>query len=298
VCNANEAYHHSEARWTQAAPMPKALAGGKAERHGGKIYYVGGCDENEDLSAAAYVFCPNSNKWEHATEPTSNQPLSLRIGRTSFAMGLIKWALHRDVAADFPASIPARLFVTGGVSGGPQEFFLADTELLPLEDQAPRTQEADMSNFDRQSMPRMPEARSGCRCVVLWPTPTRPFLPWSTGSDEDQPASSRPFVVVLGGEAPSREGAGAATMRPCPDPLVLDVLSRSWHSCSARRDREVEVNKSCWGSEAPAEEGSSEGSHADEHAAFLQLVGRLRTRRVAFALTVAPGIPKVAAHGG
>merc|ERR1712241_1522985 len=106
--------------------MPKALAGGKAQPHGDKIYYVGGCDENEDLSAAAYAFYPKSNTWEHAIEPTSNQPLSLRIGRTSFAMGLIEWALHRDVAAVFPASMGACLLLAGGVSGGPQEFFFAD----------------------------------------------------------------------------------------------------------------------------------------------------------------------------
>jgi len=301
VCNANEAYHHSETRWTQAAPMLKALAGGKADKHGGKIYYVGGCDEHEELSAAAYAFCPNSNRWEHATEPTSNQPLSLRIGRTSFAMGLIEWALHRDVAAAFPASIAARLLVTGGVSGGPQEFFLADTELLPLGDQASSTQHADLFSLNGRSMPRMPEARSGCRCVVLWPTPSRPFLPWSTGTVESRPASSRPFVVVLGGEAPSREGTGAAAMQPCPDPLVLDVLGRSWQRWPAG---DVEVNKKLRlkravpTAEAPAEECSSEGSHVDEHAAFLQSIGRLRTKRVAFALTVAPGIPKVAAHGG
>jgi len=386
VCAANEFYELGADAWCQAAPLPRPLAGGKAEPYGGKIYYAGGCDQYENLSSTIFAYDPILDSWSHACGPSADTRLSLRLGRTSFAMTLV------DDASGCGAD-NARLVVTGGVSEGPDEFFLSDTELLPLggyndpiatggagssrvgsrvgssssisamantarrvgSSNSISTMTSNMgrrigsttsiatmtSNSARRigsttsiatmatmasstghigpaEVPPMPQPRSGCRSCVLWPLPWQDFLPWSPiesepGKAELADPSGRlpaeiddtgevrngalPFVVILGGETPSREGN--LVMRPCVEPVTLDLATGTWHpNATVGRDERPQDES------VVAHAGEGIGLGAGEYRHFLESVSRLRTRRVAFAIALARGLPRVTpaprvtAHGG
>lgn len=295
VCTANEVFDQATSSWVRVAPLPRPLAGGKAEAHNGLIYYVGGCDQNEELSAATFVYTPVVDRWDYACMPCSNERLNLRIGRTSFAMALLG-----ESTASARAGYPARLLVTGGVSGRPDELFLADTELLALGASGPSGSSSSPGcqgcpgspgtdgPFGGEcgaelpawlaGVPPMPQPRSGCRSLVLWPRPRRSYLPWA--DEEPRAAPAAPFAVVLGGETPCFDEG--LVMRPCREPVVLDLAAGRWHTALPKGGTPAEVDA----------EGCSDQS------SFLSVVGRLQTSRVAFALAVAPGIPRVATHGG
>jgi len=89
VCSANESYVLAAKHWNHAAPLPQGLAGGRGETHGGQIYYVGGCCPNDELSDAVYIYSPESDCWSRACFHGTQRPLSLNVGRSSFAMTLV-----------------------------------------------------------------------------------------------------------------------------------------------------------------------------------------------------------------
>jgi len=303
VSSANEAYDPGSNSWARVCDLPLGLAGGKAETHGGLIYYVGGCDQNEELSAAMFVYDPVADAWNSPSTSEGSERLRLKVGRTSFAMALLRWP-------DGHSDTPAHLLITGGVSGQAGDPFRRDSESLTLHNMRPCAQSPAMparphgipeafkrgeSSLDctpssqgfrqaLESLPPMPLPRSGCRSVALWPRLGRDFLPWSTEC-VDRPASreARPFVVVLGGETPCRQTG--LVMKPCQAPVVLDLADTCWHECDTFQD----------GSPGRTQDENDERSGRD---AFLRVVSRLRTNRVAFAITVAHGLPRVATHDG
>jgi len=316
VCTANEVYDLRFQTWRQAAPLPRPLAGGKGEAHDGFIYYVGGCDQHEELSSAVYVYCPGFDRWDYARHraPSANATqtsardaigdeegslVSLRTGRTSFAMAILGRPQGGPLWVARSTRDPsARLVVTGGVSGMADELFLSDTELLPLMGPQRHVAPAGRDNAGvpscpdilqaMVSVPRTPQPRSGCRSVVLWPMPRRRFLPWlsscekehnSTAQDPVAEGGATPFLVVLGGETPNQNGV---MMEPCQEPIALDVVGGCWHSST----------------HSVAREAPGAFARRTDHDDFLEAVGRLRTGRVAFAMAVAQGLPRVATHSG
>lgn len=264
VCVANEVYDPQTNSWSRAADLPRPLAGGKAEAHNGLIYYVGGCDQFEAMSAETYVYCSATDRWDFALVPGTKDKLCLKIPRTSFAMTLL------DVP---PGDGPSWLMVTGGIAVRPDEFFLTDTELLPIGTAAVDSG-STAPRLTETIVPRMPHPRSGCRSVAFWPPPGRYFQPWAADpvrGPDSRLRNAKPFVVVLGGETLEDDH-----LIPCEDPLVLDVARGQWLT----HTRSPMVT-----------EGTS-------HQSFFSLVGKLRMSRVAFAIATAPGLPNIAAHGG
>lgn len=100
-------------------------------------------------------------------------------------------------------------------------------------------------------------------------------------------------MVILGGETPSREGN--LVMRPCVEPVTLDLASGTWHPGTAPCKDGRSDNRD-------ALDAADKGADGYHH--FLDAVSRLRTRRVAFAIALARGLPsvtptpRVTAHGG
>eukprot|EP00401_Gymnodinium_catenatum_P066070 CAMPEP_0117532258 /NCGR_PEP_ID=MMETSP0784-20121206/39275_1 /TAXON_ID=39447 /ORGANISM="" /LENGTH=350 /DNA_ID=CAMNT_0005328645 /DNA_START=52 /DNA_END=1105 /DNA_ORIENTATION=+ len=221
--------------------------------------------------------------------------VSLRTGRTSFAMAILGRPQGGPLWVARSTRDPsARLVVTGGVSGMADELFLSDTELLPLMGPQRHVAPAGRDNAGvpscpdilqaMVSVPRTPQPRSGCRSVVLWPMPRRRFLPWlsscekehnSTAQDPVAEGGATPFLVVLGGETPNQNGV---MMEPCQEPIALDVVGGCWHSST----------------HSVAREAPGAFARRTDHDDFLEAVGRLRTGRVAFAMAVAQGLPRVA----
>jgi len=79
----------------------------------------------------------------------------------------------------------------------------------------------------------------------------------------------KPFVVVLGGEMPSVDEG----MVDCEEPIVLDLTERRWH---------------CQNSETVL----------FDHSGFLHATSKLRIKRIAFAIAMAPGLPDIVVRGG
>ncbi|CAE8608465.1 unnamed protein product [Polarella glacialis] len=277
VTAANEVYNPSTGSWCAVAPLPLHLAGGKADAYGRYIYYAGGCDENDRLSDAVFVYDPALDLWI-ADNDRSNEPrLKLSAGRTSFAMSLLNNNSNNcnnnsnnnsssgASSATSRQKLGASLVVIGGVSTSEPS---PQTELLLLD-------EKEFCEKEPHA-PAMPQHRSGCRSTVLWPLPRRPYLPWTqdeTGGGPDRKVSEEteeggaacPFVLVLGGEtlhpdAPPTEGCS---------PLVLDMSRLTWESLE----------------ELPTKTDRVDFKH------FLKAVRGMRTSRIAFAMTVAPGWP-------
>lgn len=267
IVPANEAYSMELDAWTRMADMRKGLSGGKAESFGGKLFYVGGTVEDDMLSDDVWQYDPGADMWDRAVTPGGSNRLLLRIGRTAFAMTL----LAEPSGASGPS--PGRLLITGGVGAESGMLFRADTEMLPLGPLEGRNSGRTPAVWrDVASVPPMPYSRCSCRSVMLRAVPGRPYTPWC--STEGQPfqntsAEALPYMVVLGGEAPFDH---FGEMRQTVDPVVLDFVGGCWHETS-------EISR-----EPPD--------------SFLNVALRMRTDRVAFAVVVAQGLPRVSAHGG
>eukprot|EP00929_Paragymnodinium_shiwhaense_P112434 TRINITY_DN80694_c0_g1_i1.p1 TRINITY_DN80694_c0_g1~~TRINITY_DN80694_c0_g1_i1.p1 ORF type:complete len:460 (+),score=82.15 TRINITY_DN80694_c0_g1_i1:111-1490(+) len=279
ITAAHEVYSESSGSWRAAASIPTAVSGGKAEVHNQLIYYVGGCDPHDRLVSDVFVYDSTADTWgEVRTKATKGELLSLRCGKTSFAMTLLAdppgggWT--QDATSE--RNSVAKLVVSGGVSATE---VCCDTELLPLGNAASEAAWEERSrrsaSFSRvQQLPPMPLSRMSPRSLVWWSSPVRPFLPWSTTEQSmwtglrtsaARGDSLEPFLLIFGGERVTSEEPPALVA--AEEPLLLDIYRERWHA----------GEPTLWSDEA--------------HADFLKVASNLRLNRSAFAVVVADGLP-------
>jgi hypothetical protein len=224
-----EVYDHQTNVWSEIAPMPCKLAGGRVEVHGNKILYVGGCAE-ASLSDVVWAYDVELDVWEPFAR--------MSVGRSAFALG------RMELGGESQALVVAGGFLDDHAQGV-DRVSAEIVGLPPSERHSERSESSDDESSPRSpsspamspslralTVPPLPEQRSGCRAVTVkrsrvWSGTDEELSPPNWGLDD---VDDEDCLVLLGGEEVQVE-QDTATPSMYDTAWIFD--SRAWRWISS-----------------------------------------------------------------